>query len=126
MANDLLQKAEHPELKRFAEGVISAQTKEISDMQGWRKLWYPNLANTAGMGMSMGEMEIGNDESKPFDRRFLEAMISHHQGAIEMANMALQMNPQHAGIKTLAAAIIQAQQAEIAQMQAWLEAWYVD
>lgn len=124
MANEVLQKAEHPELKTFAEAIIAAQTQEISAMQGWRQAWYPDLPDTGGMGMGMGDMEISADASKPFDQRFLEAMIAHHQGAIDMANMALQMNPEHPEIKTLSETIIQAQQAEIEQMQAWLKAWY--
>jgi uncharacterized protein (DUF305 family) len=71
----------------------------------------------------MGDMAVSSDESKPYDQRFLEAMISHHQGAVEMALMAQQMAEQQE-IKTLAAAIITAQQAEIAQMEAWLDAWF--
>jgi Spy/CpxP family protein refolding chaperone len=73
--------------------------------------------------MDMGEMGISADESKLFDQRFIEAMISHHQGAIDMAQMTLQM-AEHEEIKTLAEAIIAAQQAEIEQMQGWLQEWY--
>ena len=124
MANEVLQKAEHPELKTFAEAIITAQTKEIGDMQDWRKTWYPTLPATSGMGMSMGEMSIGSDQSIPFDQRFLTAMIAHHQGAIDMANKAVQMKPEHNEIKTLSDAIIQAQKAEIEQMKAWLKEWY--
>lgn len=124
MANEVLQKAEHTELKTFAEAIIAAQTQEIGDMQGWRKAWYPKLADTGGMAMAMGEMAVRQDPSKPYDQRFLEAMIAHHQGAIDMANMALQMNPEHPELKTLSEAIIKAQQSEIAQMKAWLQAWY--
>ena len=92
-------------------------------MTAWRQQWYPDLAPTGGMDMGMGDMEISADESKPFDQRFMEAMISHHQGAIDMAQMALQM-AEHQEIKTLADAIIAAQQAEVEQMQGWLQEWY--
>ena len=123
MAEQVLIEAEHAELRTMADAIIAAQTHEIAAMTTWRQTWYPNLALTDGMGMGMGEMAISSDESKPFDQRFLEAMISHHQGAIEMAQMAQQM-AEHAEIKTLAAAIITAQQAEIEQMQNWLKAWF--
>lgn len=124
MANDVLQNAEHPELKEFANAIIAAQTQEIADMESWREAWYPDLAATGGMEMGMGDMEISDDASKPFDQRFLEAMISHHQGAIDMSNMVLQMTPEHEEVKTLAEAIIVAQQAEIEQMKSWLQEWY--
>lgn len=32
---------------------------------------------------------MSTDESIPFDQRFVEAMIAHHQGAIDMAEEAL-------------------------------------
>ncbi len=128
VANEVLQKAEHVELKTMAEGVIAAQSKEIANMQGWRATWFADLPNTGGMKsdmgeMAMGDMQISSDESIPFDQRFLTAMISHHQGAIDMAKMAQQMS-EKAEIKTLADAIIKAQQAEIEQMKAWLKDWY--
>lgn len=123
MANELLKETDRPELKSFAEAIISAQTKEIADMQSWRKSWYPGLADTGGMNMAMGDMQVSSDESKPYDQRFLEAMISHHQGAVEMATMAQQMT-EHSEVKTLADAIITAQNAEIEQMKSWLKEWF--
>ena len=79
----------------MAEGVIAAQSKEIADMQGWRATWFADLPNTGGMKsdmgeMAMGDMQISSDESTPFDQRFLTAMISHHQGAIDMAKVELE------------------------------------
>ena len=123
MAQAVLQQAEHAELKTMAEAIIAAQNAEIQQMQGWRTAWHPDLPPTGGMGMSMGDMMISSDESIPFDQRFLTAMISHHQGAIEMAQMAQQM-AERQEIKDLADAIITAQQAEIKQMQEWLQAWF--
>lgn len=123
MAEAALAQAEHEELLALAKAIIAAQTQEIEQMTAWRQSWYPALAPTGGMGMDMGEMAISANASKSFDQRFIDAMISHHQGAIDMAQMAQQM-AEHAEIKTLADAIITAQQAEIEQMQRWLEAWF--
>ena len=50
-------------------------------------------------------------------------MISHHLGAVQMATAAL-ANAEQPAIKTLAAEIITAQTAEIAQMQGWLSEWF--
>ena len=123
MAEMVLEEAEHEEIRTLSEGIIAAQTSEIGQMQSWRSAWYPDLAPTGGMQMSMGDMTISDDASVPFDQRFLEAMISHHQGAIDMAKMARE-EAEHAEIRTLAEAIITAQEAEIEQMQGWLTEWY--
>jgi uncharacterized protein (DUF305 family) len=75
------------------------------------------------MGMSMGDMEISTDTSKPFDQRFIEAMIAHHEGAIAMAKDA-QQKAEKPEIKTLAQDIITAQEGEISQMRQWQTEWF--
>ena len=39
MAEEALKKAERPEIKTLAEGVIKAQKGEIETMQRWQKEW---------------------------------------------------------------------------------------
>jgi len=58
-----------------------------------------------------------------FDAAFINEMIVHHQGAVEMAQLALN-NAHHQEIKDLAQAIIAAQTKEIGDMQAWYTNWY--
>jgi uncharacterized protein (DUF305 family) len=58
-----------------------------------------------------------------FDQAFLTEMTMHHQGAVQMAQLALQ-NAKHQEIKDMAQNIITAQNAEIKQMQDWKAAWY--
>lgn len=123
MAQMALEQAEHEELRALASEIIAAQQPEIEQMQDWRTAWYPELPSTQGMSMDMGEMAIAEDAGVPFDRRFLEAMISHHRGAIQMAQAA-QTQAEHTEIKQLARAIIAAQEGEIAQMEEWLADWY--
>jgi uncharacterized protein (DUF305 family) len=57
-----------------------------------------------------------------FDKAFLGEMIAHHQGAIEMARMALK-DAEHPEIKKLARAIVAAQTSEITEMQGWQQDW---
>lgn len=123
MAEMALEQAEHEEIRTLSEEIVAAQASEIEQMQSWRSEWYPDLAPTAGMEMEMGDMMISEDASKPFDQRFIQAMISHHQGAIGMAQMAL-AQAEHEEIRTLAEAVIAAQEAEIKEMQGWLLDWY--
>jgi uncharacterized protein (DUF305 family) len=77
------------------------------------------------MGMAMSGMVMGLDGKSGdlFDQAFLSGMIVHHQGAVAMAEAALK-NAKRPEIKDLAQKIITAQEAEIAQMQAWQQTWY--
>ncbi|MGQ9827334.1 MAG: DUF305 domain-containing protein [Roseiflexus sp.] len=122
MANQALQSADQPEIRRMAQEIIAAQQDEIERMRAWRAAWYPDLPPAAGMTMDMGPMEVAPGDP-PFERRFLEAMIPHHEGAIAMARDALQ-KAEHREIHDLAGAIIATQEAEIAQMRRWLKEWY--
>jgi uncharacterized protein (DUF305 family) len=80
---------------------------------------------SAGMHGAMGDMMAGLEgkTGDEFDQAFLTEMIVHHEGAVDMAEAALQ-NAKHAEIKTMANAIISAQTGEIAQMKEWLKTWY--
>jgi uncharacterized protein (DUF305 family) len=122
MARQALEQAERQEIKQLAQAVVSAQDGEITQMRAWRAAWYPDLADTGGMAMDMGPMEVPAGDA-PFDQRFIQAMIPHHEGAIAMARDALEQ-AERQEIKELAQAVITAQEGEIAQMKAWLQEWY--
>ncbi|HMQ34573.1 MAG TPA: DUF305 domain-containing protein [Chloroflexaceae bacterium] len=122
MAQQALPQAERQEIKDLAQAIITAQEAEIVQLRAWRAAWHPDLAETAGMAMDMGDMEIAAGDA-PFDQRFIQAMIPHHEAAVAMAQDALQ-NAERQEVKDLAQAVITAQEGEIAQMRAWLQEWY--
>lgn len=57
------------------------------------------------------------------DKHFIEQMIPHHEGAVEMAEL-VQEKSERPELQTLAQAIITSQTGEIAQMKAWYKTWY--
>jgi uncharacterized protein (DUF305 family) len=70
------------------------------------------------MGMGSGEMarQMVMENGKYSDERFIDAMVPHHQGAIEMAKVALK-HAEHEEIKELSHNIISSQQAEIEELK---------
>lgn len=82
-----------------------------------------------GASMSMADMmtsmnaELEGKTGDLFDQAFLAEMIVHHQGAVEMAELAL-TNAKHQELKDLATGIISAQNKEIAEMKLWQTDWY--
>ena len=118
-----------PEVIDLATRIKAGQDPEIQQMTGWLESWgQPMQMDTsdghdmAGMDgmMTVEEMdELGTMTGPDFDRMWMEMMIRHHEGAIEMAD-TVKADGSNADVRTLADAIIGAQQAEIAEMQALL------
>jgi len=63
------------------------------------------------------------DGAKPFDRTFIDMMITHHQGAIRMAR-AKPAKGGNAQLRTIARAIVSAQKREITEMNRWRKQSY--
>lgn len=80
--------------------------------------------NADHTSMSMDDMmaELEGKTGDDFDKAFIEMMIPHHEGAIEMA-LAAQQSAGHQEVKDMAEEIITAQQSEIDMMRGWQQAW---
>ena len=129
MARVALENAEHEEIIELSRNIISSQQAEIEELKAIKKEEFGtsnvpmemSQEQMRGMGMMMDPQQLANRE--PFDKAFIDAMIPHHQSAIEMANVALE-NTNNPRIKELAKNIVSDQQAEIEQMKQWRKEWY--
>jgi len=86
-----------------------------------------STTTSPGTGMGQGPMMSGNAPASAAsfndaDVSFAQAMIPHHQQAVQMAALA-DGRAANAQVKDLAGKIKAAQQPEIDTMNAWLTAW---
>ncbi|MEV7040748.1 DUF305 domain-containing protein [Amycolatopsis sp. NPDC051061] len=134
MAKLVPSRSTNPKVVDLASRIAKAQDPEIQQMQSWLTTWG---AGTSGMPGMTHESMPGMDHDMPgmmsaddmkqleaakgteFDKMWLDMMIKHHQGAIDMAKTELSKGS-NADAKALAQKIIDAQQAEITEMQGLL------
>jgi uncharacterized protein (DUF305 family) len=118
------------EILDLAAQIKDAQDPEITQMKNLLMAWNKPEAADSGMDhssmmsgmMSSDEMaELGKKMGKDFDVAWAEAMIAHHEGAIEMANTVLD-DGTNADIRALAQAVIKGQQAEIETLRSLVAA----
>lgn len=130
MAQLAATRAKSPEVKDLAASIESAQGPEIQTMSGWLRSWghaVPEEMTGMDMSGSMSGMMSMEDmtmleglSGTSFDHKFLQMMIAHHRGAIEMARTE-RSDGENSEAKALAAQIQEAQTAEISQMQGLLK-----
>jgi uncharacterized protein (DUF305 family) len=126
MAKVVLQFGKDPEVKALAEGVVKAQEGEIAFMKDWLaktdQAVLPvsaesSKSNEQAMSVMMKDMMVPYTGDADVD--FVKGMIPHHQGAIDMAKVALQFAKDPAILK-LASDVVSAQEGEISFMKNWL------
>lgn len=132
-----------PETAALMQEIEDAQGPEIEQMSSWLAAWDQPVPDTSGM--SMGDMDHGDmdhgsmdgmedmagmmsaedlDEldaatGSAFERMWLEMMIEHHEGAVEMARTE-QEDGRYRPAVELAAEIEESQGVEIETMRALL------
>lgn len=74
-------------------------------------------------GNRQGIDNTRNTKGNSIDQHFIEQMIPHHEGAIDMAKLGLQ-KAKHPEVKNLAEEIIKAQTSEISNMTSWYKDWF--
>ncbi|MBK4142517.1 DUF305 domain-containing protein [Corynebacterium macginleyi] len=141
MSEMLLAKEGIPaQVVEFAQGVIDAQEPEIDRMNAMLEAWGQQpVTDSGGMetmdemgGMDHGEMgamsgmmsqedmtALEESQGTEAARLYLEQMIAHHEGAVDIARDEV-ADGQNSHAITLAEQIINDQEAEIAQIQQML------
>jgi uncharacterized protein (DUF305 family) len=129
MAQAVLKDGKDARVKKAALSIIADQSKEVKQMTAWLKKWYNTTPDKKQMALMQQDMKpmmlasqggmAGMVMGNP-DKNFLEGMIPHHQGAVDMSKLALKkaLKPE---LKTFAQSVIKVQTAEIKQYQAWLK-----
>lgn len=105
---------------------VNSNNQQMMQMMGIRTAMNEKVDMKSMMheGMSMDGMvnALKDKRNEEFDKEFITQMIAHHEGAIEMAELAKQF-AFHEEIKSLADDIILAQTKEIEMMRAWRVEW---
>lgn len=121
-ARAVLETTQRSEIRELAQDVIATQTEEIATLEGWLERWYSEATEAEYAPMMENAAGLSSDEA---DRTFLEGMIEHHQGAIDMATSYLDAGfEKQSEVIDLAETIVSVQDGEIEQMQGWLNDWY--
>ena len=139
MAGYTRDHTDDPALKLLAYDIETGQLFQVGEMQGWLDAWGLSRNSTNPMAWMAGHGHVQSDglmpgmaspaqmqqlqssQGKALDILFLQLMIHHHQGGIPMAQYA----QQHAStqyVRDLAQSMINAQSAEVVQMEQMLRA----
>jgi uncharacterized protein (DUF305 family) len=128
-----LEVSQNEKVLAIAQKIFDGQDPEIQRMKSW--LSSPSASVAAeeidheAMGHGSGEMagmatyeqidQLAELATPEFDKLFLELMIAHHEGALEMASLI--ENSRNAEARTLAEEIVTAQKQEISEMKKLLK-----
>lgn len=122
---DLADDSAGEEVGQLSEEIRDAQGPEIEQMQQMLQDWGADSgedmdhSGMAGMLSDEQMEELAASEGEEFDTLFLELMIEHHEGAVDMAETVLEEgNAPEA--QQLAGEIVQTQEEEVEQMRTML------
>jgi len=139
MAKLVSSRSTNAKIIDLAARIEKGQSPEIQQMQSWLTTWnasmsMPGMSTGSMPGMDSGTMpgmdggtmpgmmsaddmkQLEQAKGAEFDKMWLDMMIKHHQGAIDMAKTELGKGAS-TDAKALAQKIIDAQQGEITEMQ---------
>lgn len=118
MADMVIERGERAEVKAFAQRIKDAQTAEINQMRDAREELTGD-PDSPEMEDPHGELDMSRMMSASgaqLDALFLENMLPHHAGGVQMAHNALP-NLERSDMRTLAESIIEMQSNEIEEIR---------
>jgi uncharacterized protein (DUF305 family) len=132
MSEIVHRRSSDPELNYLAFDILSTQQGQIGIMTGWLDLWGARQSATGPVmgwmghdgpmpGMATAEQIVAL-ESMPvaeMEREFLQLMLAHHRGALDMAKAAAD-HAESGDVAALAHNMYTGQSAEIALMERML------
>ncbi|WP_068423119.1 DUF305 domain-containing protein [Janibacter terrae] len=115
-----------PDVEQLAREIKKAQGPEITTMEGWLKDWGHPMDHGSGMPMEGGHMDgmvseqditrLEDSDGASASRLFLDQMIEHHEGAVDMAEQHRKDGKNPAALE-LSQDVITDQKAEITKMR---------
>lgn len=112
-----------PEMKAMAQKMIDAQQTEIAELNTFLSGHSAHGGGDAFHKEAMAQMntmKMEMDHSGSLDKQFVQMMIPHHQGAINMSKAYLKSGAHEEKLKMMANKIVTDQQKEIAELESWL------
>jgi uncharacterized protein (DUF305 family) len=131
-----------PAIRLLAYDIARTQQQQIGQMYAWLELWHlPQASNQGPMAWAAGMHDmgvtsggatampgmasaadltrLGQLRGRAADRRYLQLMIAHHRGGVQMAEAAVRL-AHRPEVLSLARKIITAQESEITLMEGML------
>lgn len=109
-------------MHRMPNGEMMMDNDDMQKMMDGKSGMMNHGRDMSSMMMDMNKVLEGKTGDQ-FDQAFLNEMVVHHEGAVDMAKLVLQTSKRPELIK-LANDIITAQTGEIKMMQDWNKAWF--
>lgn len=140
MAFTIYSKTNNPDIRILAYDIINTQRTQIGMFSGWLQQWglpltslrppmewtphghaepMTSYADMPGMASQEQLAELESLQGKAADERFLELMIAHHRGGVEMSSAVIPLT-ERSEVQNLAQTIVDSQTAEIGNMEAML------
>lgn len=90
MAEMAKEKAKDSELKKMSAKMVKDQTKEIAQMEKWRKSDFAKESKASDLPPKMDMSPLKTATAAQFDHQFISMMTKHHDDGINMAREAEQ------------------------------------
>lgn len=101
-------------------GVSALTSDDSEEITSTRQ--QPVVSDHSTMSMADMNKELEKLSGDEYDKAFIEMMIAHHEGAVDMAELSAE-RAKHDEIKQLSREVISAQEKEITDMKQWQLDW---